>query len=60
MIPLDESTDAFAQDGVVSYYARPVSGQLCRGQPVCAESDPHEIHRLDGLSFEPAPRLESR
>jgi hypothetical protein len=54
---LDESTDAFAQDGDVAYYARTVSGVACMRIPCL---DPHEIHRLDRLTFERAGRLPLR
>jgi hypothetical protein len=46
-VALDESIDTFAQDGEVAYYALPMSGNVCT-QILCL----HELHRLDGLTFE--------
>jgi hypothetical protein len=49
-VAIDESADAFAQDGEVSYYALPASGEAC----VFTCAVPHDIHRLDGVGFERA------
>jgi hypothetical protein len=57
VISLDESIDAFAQDGDVSYHALPSSGVACNRIP-CLEQ--HDIHRLEGLIFERAGRLPLR
>jgi hypothetical protein len=54
---VDESIDAFAQDGDVSYYALPSSGVACNRIPCL---DQHDIHRLDGLAFERAGRMPLR
>jgi hypothetical protein len=54
---LDESIDAFTQDGDVSYYALPSSGVPCNRIPCL---DQHDIHRLDGLTFERAGELPLR
>ena len=56
-VQLDESIDAFAQDGDTSYYALPTSHEKCARIPCL---DPHEIHRLDGLQFERAGKLPLR
>jgi hypothetical protein len=53
-VAIDEAADAFAQDGAVSYYALPSSGERCVAP--CA----HDIHRLDGVRFERARPLELR
>jgi hypothetical protein len=55
-VAIDESADGFAQDGEVSYYALPSSGEKCVG--TCAV--PHDIHRLDGVGFERASPLPLR
>jgi hypothetical protein len=52
-LAIDESADAFAQDGEVSYYALPSSGEEC----VFTCAVPHDIHRLDGVGFERASPL---
>lgn len=51
---LDPYATGFAQDGAAAYYVRLTAS----GQPPCAPpACDHDIRRLDGLAFEPAPPL---
>jgi hypothetical protein len=52
-VRLHDLTIGFAQDGAMSYYVRPVADMPC----VACDTVPHDIRRIDGLVFEPAPVL---
>jgi hypothetical protein len=47
------TASGFSYDGVAAYYAVPVTGDWCRPLTDC----PTEIHRVDGLTFTPAPPI---
>jgi hypothetical protein len=56
--PISPHTAGFAQDGRVGYLVSPKSETGCELMIVCAS--PYEIHRITGLTFKRAPRLQLR
>jgi hypothetical protein len=57
-VHISPHTAGFAQDGSVSYQVTPRNEAGCELKRVCPS--PYDIHRVDGLMFERAPRLRLR